>query len=83
MISYCWRAADIVGYYSLLGNSFYIIIAERISTRHWITNCGPGIGSCMYMYVQYVCLSRFWNAIKAPRMHDGNSICIIFVCMSA
>ena len=23
----------------------------------------------------YVCLSRFWNVIKAQRMHDSNSIC--------
>ena len=30
------------------------IIAERISTRHWITDCGPGIGSCMYVCM-YVC----------------------------
>ena len=48
----------------------HLIIAERISARHWITDCGPGIGSCMY-----VCPSRLWNAIKAQHMYDGNSIC--------
>ena len=55
-------------------------IAERISARHWIADCGPGIGSCMYVCM-YVCPSRFWNAIKAPRMRDGNSICCVHVCI--
>ena len=32
-----------------------LVIAERISARHWITDCGPEIGSCMYvcMYVHH------------------------------
>ena len=32
-----------------------IFIAERISMRHWITDCGPGIGSCIYVCM-YVCM---------------------------
>ena len=55
-----------------------IIIAERNSSRHWIVDYGPGMGSCMY-----VCPSPFWNAIKVPRMRNDNSIYIIFVCVSA
>ena len=51
-----------------------IIIAEGISVRHWIADCGPEIGSHMYVYM-YVCPSCFWNAIKDQHMHDGNSIC--------
>ena len=33
----------------------YGIIAKRISTRPWIPDSGPGIGSCMYvhMYVRH------------------------------
>ena len=38
-------------------------------------DCGPEIGSCMYVYM-YVCPSHFWNVIKDQRMRDGNSICI-------
>ena len=60
------------------------IIAKHISARHWIANCGPGIGSCMYVCM-YAYPSRFWNAIKAQRMHDGNiflSLCAC-VCMHA
>ena len=62
------------------------IISERISARHWITDCGSGIGSCMFVCL-YVCPSRFWNAIKAQRMRerDGNSICTtnmhVFACV--
>ena len=45
------------------------LIAERISARHWIADCGSGIGSCMFAHVcLYVCPSRFWNAIKAQHM---------------
>ena len=31
------------------------IIAKHISAMHWITDCGSGIGSCMYvcMYVRH------------------------------
>ena len=46
-----------------------IIIAERISARHWIADCRQ-LYVCMY-----VCPSRFRNAIKAQRMRDGNPIC--------
>ena len=65
--------------------TYTYVIAKHISARHWIVDCGPGIGSCMYICM-YVCPSRFWNAIKAPRMRDGNSICIsicVRVCMHA
>ena len=29
-----------------------LIIAKHISARYWIADCGPGIGSCMF-----VCMS--------------------------
>ena len=66
------KAPDISGILNLSYVCFIaIIIAELISARHWIVDCGPGIGSCIY-----VCPSHFWNVIKAWRMCDGNPICI-------
>ena len=65
---------------------YFSLIAKRISMRHWIADCESGIGSYMFVCL-YVCLSRFWNAIKAQRMRkrDGNSICTanmyVFVCV--
>ena len=47
--------------------SVHSFIAKRISTRHWIADCGPRIDSCMYVCM-YVCPSHFWNAIKAPHV---------------
>ena len=48
------------------------LIAERLSARHWIAECGPRLAArvvCIYIYIyiyvcMYVCPSRFWNAIK-------------------
>ena len=41
--------------YTFYRSIAFNIIAERISARHWIADCGPGIGSCMYvcMYVRH------------------------------
>jgi hypothetical protein len=39
-----------------------LIIAERISARHWIADSGPGIAASVVC--MYVCPSRFWNAIN-------------------
>ena len=50
-----------------------LVIAERISARHWIADCGPGIGSCMFVCL-YICPSHFWNAIKARGIRDCNSV---------
>ena len=65
-----WLNTEYIPPYSL------VVIAEHISTRQWIADCGPRIGSCMY-----VCPSRFWNAIKVPRMRGDNSVCITVFCV--
>ena len=54
----------------------YSIIAEHISTRHWIADYRSEIGSYMFACL-YVYPMRFWNVSKAQCMHerDSNSIC--------
>ena len=71
------------------------IIAERISARHWIADCGPGIGSCMYvcMYVRHAfgmqlrisacAMATLFVPQICMHIHDISLLVYVSACMHA
>ena len=48
--------------------TYVCIIAERISTRHWIADCGPGIGSCMFVCMSVMLLECAMATLFVPQL---------------
>ena len=47
--------------------TYTYVIAKHISARHWIVDCGPGIGSCMYVHHAFGMQLRLHACAMATR----------------